>query len=170
MVNFGRFKMLTTPFLFFLLGTGFSLFDEYQQSFLPSRNVSFMDVFLDILGLILAFSLFKLICLFKNPSTKTKKKALLISSKETASKLYDYIYNDKNSEFFIKKVLIWDDSSILPSQTENRFYSSFDEIYQTVYHEEFDKIIVIGKTISQEKTNIVKDLAKRTNTEVIFLN
>ncbi|OGI06549.1 MAG: hypothetical protein A2Y40_07585 [Candidatus Margulisbacteria bacterium GWF2_35_9] len=170
MLNNTRFKFATGIFIFFMLGIGFSLFDEFQQSFLPSRNVSFMDVLLDTLGLLLAFSLFRIINLFHQPiSIKHKKKALLISSKGTAAKLYDYIYKDTNSEFSIKKVLIWDDSSLAPSQKEHRFYSSFEEIYQTVYHEKWDKIIVVGKDITKEKSDIVKDLAKRTNTEILFI-
>ena len=107
----------------------------------------------------------------KKPSSipNNKKKALLISTKEIADSLFEYCYQDKNSEFSIKKILIWDNFSLKNTDIKKKFYSSFEDIYETIYHETWDKIIVVGEKQAPDKKNIIIDLASKNNIEVSFI-
>ena len=165
-------KFMYNFVVYLLLGLAFAFFDEYQQSFVPSRQASIVDVYFDLLGLLAANILFNL-SLFKNKKKypeKSKQKVLMVTSKQTADALFQYIYKDRNSEFSIGKILIWDEYSIKPNAVQNRFYVNFDEIYQTIYEEKWDKIIFIGKDKADEKLDIVQEVADKTHTPVVFID
>lgn len=52
----GRVGKIFQAFLFVLI---FALFDEYHQSFVPGRTAKMRDVFIDLLGAVLGFLIWK---------------------------------------------------------------------------------------------------------------
>jgi VanZ family protein len=165
-----KIKWLVNILVYMFIGLVLSGLDEHLQSFEPSRNVSYIDMALDLGGFLAAFVFFKLVKRDQSEEANLpKKKVLLVSSKETADNLFDYCFNQTNAYYDIQKILIWDSYALEKDNVKNRFYSSFEEIYQTVYYERWDKIIFIGDTHNEQKEKIVKDLAGKTDTEVVFI-
>ncbi|MDD5455789.1 MAG: VanZ family protein [Candidatus Margulisbacteria bacterium] len=156
--------------IYAVLGIVFAAANELQQILEPSRIVSFTDFLFNLSGLLLAYSLVLYLAISKMSfKRKSKKKVLVISSKKTAEAIYDYLYHDHNSEYSFQKILIWDDVSIKKDSIKNKFFSSFEDIYQTVYFEKWDQIIVIEDKKDKEKDSIIRELAKKIKTDVLFI-